>query len=108
MQMVSLGKIAVATPGTLIPLSATALKVSKILVCQIAGMTGKTYFGTSALVRSTFVGVIKQFAIPVAGAGVLECQLFEDDQSGNGLNLADYYIDADVATEGLLVSYWVE
>src|SRR4051812_46392317 len=108
MQCVSLGKVPVPTAGTPVALSATQVRCSKILISQIAGMTGKTYFGVSGLVKATFVGVIKQFAIPVVAAGFLENIMIEDSDGGDGLNLNDYYVDADVSNEGLLVTYWIE
>src|SRR5208282_5533197 len=55
-----LGRVNVATPGTLVPLSTnTSLRASKIYFQVIPGLTGKGYIGKSGLVRATLVNVIR-------------------------------------------------
>ncbi len=103
MTITPLGKIAVTTAGTPVRVTATATPCHAIIVSQIAASTGATHFGDSTLVASTLVGVIKTFLKPATGFGVAD-QMIITSPGGNLLNAADYYVDAAVNGEGLLVS----
>src|SRR5216684_4149193 len=103
-----LGRINVATPGTLVPLSAnTTLRASKIYFQVIPGLTGKGYIGKSGMVRATLANVIRVLW-PNASGGISDAFLIESQQDADVLNVSSYYIDMDVVGEGLLVSYWQE
>ena len=101
----SLGRVSVPTPGTCVPLATTYTKCARIRVSVVAGLTGKIYLGTRAVVGSTLVGVIKELW-PNSAGGVDDSYEISTGTDSNMLNLADYAIDAVVAGEGLIVSYW--
>ena len=101
----SLGRVSVPTPGTCVPLSTTQVRCARIRVSVVAGLTGKMYLGTRNVVGSTLVGVLKEFWPNNAGGVDDYCDIATGTDS-NLLNLADYAIDAVVAGEGLIVSYW--
>jgi hypothetical protein len=103
MTVLPLGKIAVTTAGTPVPVTATKTLCNQIVVSVLAANTGKTYFGTAALVKSTFVGVVVQFLIPPA-TGAAATFILRPEEGGNQLNAADFWVDADVNGEGLLVT----
>ena len=108
MTQTSLGRVNVGTPGTPVPLSADpAQRVSKLFFQVIPGLTGKAYIGKPGLNKSTLSGV-SRILWPNANGGFSD-QFFLESQDGmDSIPLADYAIDADVAGEGLLVSYWTE
>ena len=103
-----LGRINVATPGTPVPLSADpTLRASKIFFQVIPGLTGKGYIGKSGMVRATLAKVLRVLW-PNASGGFSDSVFLESNADSDVLNLSEYYIDMDVAGEGLLVSYWTE
>jgi hypothetical protein len=103
-----LGKVTVATPGTLVQLSTNNnLRASKIYFQVIPGLTGKGYIGKSGMVRSTLANVIRVLW-PNSGGGISDSFFLESQGDADLLNLSEYYIDMDVAGEGLLVTYWTE
>ena len=95
----------VATPGTAVHLATTPTPCYRIRVQVIAGLTGKMYLGTSAVNHTTLAGVIKELW-PNSGGGVDDEYEVWSDKQNNTLDLSDYWIDAAVAGEGLIVSYW--
>jgi hypothetical protein len=103
MIIIPLGKIAVPTPGTAVRVTATPTPCYGIIASPLPTNTGNTYFGVSTLVGSTSVGCIKAFLKP-ASSGIID-PLIVTGPDGNQMNAADYYVDAAVANEGLLVSY---
>jgi hypothetical protein len=108
MTVTTVGRVNVTTPGTLVPLSTDPTqRVSKIFAQVVPGLTGKGYLGTSNLVRTTLAGVIRIFWPNTAG-GFSENMLIESSDGTDSLNLSEYFVDMDVAGEGLLVSYWTE
>ena len=103
-----LGRVNVTTPGTLVPLSADpTLRATKIFFQVIPGLTGKGYIGKSGMVRATLAKVIRVLW-PNSGGGFSDSFFLESGADSDTLNLAEYYIDMDVAGEGLLVTYWAE
>jgi hypothetical protein len=103
-----LGRVNVATPGTLVQLSSdTTLRASKIFFQVIPGLTGKGYVGKSGMVRATLAKVIRVLW-PNSGGGFSDSFFLESQQDSDALNLSEYYVDMDVAGEGLLVTYWTE
>jgi hypothetical protein len=108
MTVTAMGRVNVATPGTLVPLSSnTNQRASKIFVQVVPGLTGKGYLGMAGMVRSTLAGVIRVLW-PNTSGGFSENFLIESSDGCDSLNLSQYYVDMDVANEGLLVSYWTE
>jgi hypothetical protein len=103
-----LGRINVPTPGTPVPLTADlTVAASKVFFQVIPGLTGKTYVGTPSLVKGSLAGVAR-ILWPNAGGGFSENFYIETQDGADSLRLADYAVDADVASEGLLVTYWQE
>jgi hypothetical protein len=102
------GRVNVATPGT--PVSLTTdptVTASKLFFQVIPGLTGKTYVGTTGMTKASFAGVARVLA-PNPSSGFSENFYIESQDGTNSIRLKDYVIDADVAGEGLLVSYWQE
>ncbi len=104
----SLGRVNVATPGTPVPLAANrSVTACKLFIQVIPGLTGKTYFGTAALDKGTLAGVTR-ILWPNSNGGFSETFLLESQDGTDSIRLRDYAIDADIAGEGLLVTYWTE
>ncbi len=102
MTMTTLGRVNVATPGTPVPLATDpSITASKLFVQAVPGLTGKTFLGALTMSKTTLAGVAR-----VLSAG--ETFFLESQDGTDGIRLKDYAIDADVAGEGLLVSYWTE
>jgi uncharacterized protein (UPF0254 family) len=99
---IPLGKIAVATAGTIVQVTSAPTFCHAIIVSQIAASTGVAHFGTSTLVASTLVGVVKTFLKP-STTGLADVLVLKSP-GGNLLNAADYWVDVAVNGEGLLVS----
>ena len=108
MTIKSKGRVNVAIPGTPVPLStdpnATACK---LFFQVIPGLTGKTYAGVPSMTKSTLDGVAR-ILWPNSAGGFSETFYIESQDGTDSIRLMDYAIDADVAGEGLLVTYWVE
>jgi hypothetical protein len=103
-----MGRVNVPTPGTPVPLSTnTQERVAKVFVQVIPGLTGKTYFGRTGMNKTTLAGV-SRILFPNASGGASETFFLESADAADSINLAEYAIDADIAGEGLLVSYWTE
>jgi hypothetical protein len=102
------GRVNVATPGTPVPLATDrSVVASKLFVQAIPGLTGKTYLGTPAMNKATLNGVAR-ILWPNSTSGFSENFEIESQDGENSIRLMDYAIDADVASEGLLVTYWTE
>jgi hypothetical protein len=108
MQMKTLGRVSVPTPGTPVPLTSdTKITASKLFFQVIPGLTGKTYVGVPAMTKATLAGVARVLW-PNSTGGFSETFAIEAQDGENSIRLSDYAIDADVAAEGLLVTYWTE
>ena len=101
----SLGRLSVPTPGTPVPLAIVSMPCCRIRVQVIAGLTGKLYFGTPAVNHTTLTGVIKELW-PNSAGGVDDSYEISTSDGADELDLKDYAIDAAVAGEGLIVSFW--
>lgn len=101
----SLGRVNVATPGTPVQLAATPIYCSRLRVSVVAGLTGKMYVGTAGCNHTTLVGAIKELW-PNSAGGVDDAYEVWSADGTDSLNLADYWIDAAIAGEGLIVAYW--
>jgi len=104
----SLCRVNVPVPGTPVPLTTNpTLTASKIFVQVVPGLTGKTYLGGPAMTKATLAGVTRVLWPNTAG-GFSENFFLEAQDGANSIRLAEYAVDADVAGEGLLVTYWTE
>lgn len=102
------GRVNVTTPGTPVPLTTDpTATAAKIFFQVIPGLTGKTYIGGPALNKSTLANVARVLW-PNATGGFSETFSLEAQDGRNSIRLAEYAVDADVAGEGLLVTYWTE
>jgi hypothetical protein len=103
-----MGRISVPTPGTPVPLSTNpTLTASKVFFQVIPGLTGKTYAGAPTMTKATLAGVARVLW-PNATGGFSENFYIESQDGENSIRLFEYAVDADVAGEGLLVTYWRE
>ena len=102
------GRTNVPTPGTPVPLTTDqTVTASKVFFQVIPGLTGKTYVGKPTMTKGTLAGVAR-ILWPNTSGGFSETFYIESQDGDNSIHLADYAIDADVAGEGLLVTYWQE
>ena len=106
MIFIAIGKIAVASPGTPVKVSATDIPCNRIQFAVDPSDTGKTYVGSAGMNATTKAGVARIFSAPSAGPqdGM---PVPPPPGGGNTHNLAHYYVDAEVAGNGPLVGYWV-
>lgn len=103
----SLGKISVPTPGTPVRLTTDVnLRVARLRFAVVVGETGRVFLGVAGMNKATGAGVIKEFWPTGAGGGIAD-ELVVESPNGDLLRPADYWIDANVAGEGLIVAYWV-
>ncbi len=108
MHLNAMGRVNVATPGTPVPLTTnTTLTASKLFFQVIPGLTGKTYIGTPSMTKGSLAGVTRVLW-PNASGGFSENFMLQSQDGANSIRLAEYAVDADVAGEGLLVTYWTE
>ena len=111
MQAISLGLIRVPTPGTPVQITTNrSLMVMQIMVRTVPGFTGKTYLGVAGMNRaaSAMPGVIRVLSEPAA-AGPQDGEILpaENGGQGNVICPADFWVDADVANEGVVVTCFV-
>ena len=106
------GKIAVPTPGTPVRLPACPLssdgRVSRIDWTAPTSMSGASVFvGMFAtMVKATGVGVLKELMKPVAAA-FSDMYSTPEMDAGNAINPLDFAVDAQTASDGPYVVYWV-
>jgi hypothetical protein len=111
MQAVSLGLITVLTPGTPVRVSTnTMLHVAMMMVRTMPGFTGRTYLGLAGMNKSAASkpGVIRILSEPPA-YGPQDGEVLPPNSQGQGnlLAPADFWVDADVANEGVLVTCFI-
>jgi hypothetical protein len=103
-----LGRFNVTTPGTPVPLTIDpTITACKVFFQVIPGLTGKTYVGVPSMAKGTLAGVARVLW-PNSAGGFSETFEVESQDGENSIRIAEYAIDADVAGEGLLVTYWTE
>jgi hypothetical protein len=102
------GRVNVTTPGTPVPLTTDpTVTASKLFFQVIPGLTGKIFIGTPSMVKTTQAGVTR-ILWPNSTGGFSETFALESQDGQNSIRLAEYAVDADVAGEGALVTYWTE
>ena len=107
MQAKSFGKIAVSTPGTPVRLTTdTTLRVARLRFAAVIGETGRVFLGVAGMNKANGTGVIKEFWPTGSGGGVADQIEFAAIDNRHLLIPADYYVDANNASEGLIASYW--
>jgi hypothetical protein len=105
----SLGKITVATPGTLVRATVNRPDPNKPLPCHgilfeaLPTNVGRVYVGRSGLVRATLVGTYA--ILPIPTANVFPTFSTALTLAPNGLAAQDFYIDADTAGDGVLACF---
>jgi hypothetical protein len=108
MTLTSLGRVNVASPGTPVPLSSDpTIRVSRVFFQAVPGLTGKCYVGTPQMSKSAFAQVVRVL-VPASGSAAADQFEMGTKDGTDGIYLNQYAIDADVAGEGLLISYWTE
>lgn len=104
MASVALGKITVAVAGTPVQVLATNKPCNAIYFEQISGQTGKIYImDRSTGNKTTLVGVLKVLLVPTST--FLPNWTVGLPSTQNGLNVANFWIDADTSNESALVTY---
>jgi hypothetical protein len=108
MQAVSLGLIRVPAPGSPVQVTTDgSLHATQLVVRTVPGFTGRTYVGLAGMDKMSKAGVIRVLSEP-AVFGMQDGEALPPSPSGaNILRVADYWVDADVANEGVLVTYFV-
>jgi hypothetical protein len=111
MQAISLGLIRVPSPGTPVPVSTDdSLRVMLMMVRTVPGFTGKTYLGLAGMDRNSAskTGVIRILSEPPA-FGPQDGEVLPAATGGHGnvIRAADYWVDADVAGEGVMVTCFI-
>jgi hypothetical protein len=103
-----LGTFRVAAPGTLVrvtsllPNPAEKFAVHGILIQACKANTGRVYIGGPVINRTTEDGVTATLAIPTANSIPSFSEALT--ASPNGINAADFYIDADQPDDGVKVT----
>ena len=109
-----LGKFTVTVPGTLVriytpPLPGQGLSIHAIQFQAAPTNQGIVYVGTAGLVRSTLANVFGLVARPSYDADgkpvALPAWAAAHTIAPNGLNLETFYIDADEASDAVIVTY---
>ena len=111
MQAISLGLIRVPTPGTPVRISSDAtLRVTLMLIRTVPGFGGKTYLGLAGMDKNSAekTGVIRILSEPPA-FGPQDGEVLPPATGGKGnvISVSDYWVDADVAGEGVTVTCFV-
>jgi|SRR5581483_10941940 len=103
-----IGKVSVTSPGTPVQVTSDlSIRCAKILFAVDTANTGKTYLGGAGMSKTTRAGVGRAFTQPPASGPQDGLLISERPGEGNSLRPADYWIDADNANDGLLVTYWI-
>jgi hypothetical protein len=111
MQAISLGLIRVPTPGTPVRISTDdTLRVMLMIVRTVPGFSGKTYLGLAGMDKNASAkpGVIRILSEPPS-FGPQDGEVVPPLNSGHGnvICVRDYWVDADVAGEGVMVTCFV-
>ena len=106
--ILSIGPMRVAVPGTPVRFTSTQANPTEKFSCHgvlaqaLPLNVGKVYVGMSTMNRVTLANVVAVLAIPTDNT--IPSFTVALTLSPNAINLADLYVDADIALEGALVS----
>ena len=101
-------KITVPVPGTpvRVTLNESAPEAARgcyaVLIQVLKSNTGAVYVGTSTMNKTALTGLFAQLAIPTVNQ--IPSFSVALTLSPGGVQLRDLYIDADVASEGVIVT----
>ena len=101
-------KITVAVPGTPERVTkgesnpAATQGCHGVLIQALPTNTGKIYIGTSAMSKAAFTGLFAMLAVP--NTNFIPSFSAALTLSPSAIQLRDLYIDADVATDGVIVT----
>ena len=104
MTVIAMGKIAPTTPGTPVLVTADSkILAGRVMFAVPTTNTGKVYLGQPGMNKATLAGVMRDFSPAQVGPqdGAV---LWTSDEF---FQMSEYAIDADVAGDGLLVTYWL-
>jgi hypothetical protein len=111
----ALGAVIVAVPGTLVRATKNRDTPSDRLGAQaisfqvLKSNVGVVYIGKASMVRATGVGVEFQLPAPSsATSGPFASASIGLPTAPAGLNAADFFVDADNANDGVLVTITVQ
>lgn len=108
MTLTALGRVNVPTSGTPVPVSLnTKARACRVLFQAVPGLTGKAYIGTPHMTVASMTGVVRVVA-PNSTGGIAEAYEIVAADGTDSIYLSQLAIDAQVAGEGLLISYWAE
>jgi hypothetical protein len=110
MQTISFGLIRVPTPGTPVQITTdSTIMATLLMVRTVPGFTGKTYLGLAGMNKASIgeSGVIRVLSEPSFGPQDGEVLPPGGRGQGNVLRVSDFWIDADVAGEGVLATCFV-
>lgn len=102
------GKVTVPTPGTPVRASAAYTDPAKHVACHgimfqtLPSNTGKIYIGRANMNKAAFTGLFAMLVAP--SASQLPNFSAAITQAPNALGVEEFYIDADVAGEGVIVT----
>lgn len=103
MKLTSLGKVAVATAGTITQVTTDAtILASYVRIELVPGNTGDIHVGLSTLVKATGVGVLAVLTKAQADRWVFELYA---PGGGNSIQLSQFYLDSGTNADGAYVSY---
>ncbi len=106
MTLNSLGRVNVPVPGTPVPLTTSTAATASILLLQtIPGLTSKIYVGKQGMNKTTMAGVCR-ILWPNPNGGISDQFVLSVADGTDEIHPSEYYIDSDVAGEGVLTSYW--
>ena len=109
MSVTPLGYVKVAAAGTPVQVTSGLAQPSNriagqtLMVQAIPGNSGKIFLGFANMVKATGVGVLA--VLPIPTLNILPSTQISLPMLPAGLNIADFYLDADVNGEGAIVSY---
>lgn len=105
-QFVALGKIPVPVAGTPVavpvPPSINPPSCHAVIIEALPGNTGKIYIGLVGLNKTTLAQVL--VVLPIPTVNLLPTFSIALTVAGNAINLGQFYVDADISGEGVLIS----
>lgn len=99
--------ITVATAGTIQAVSASGIETGLVRAIHFQGMvanTGRVNIGTSALVSSTGVGLIKSLGKDPGSANDIPHWMIESPSGANDIDPSIFRVDVTVSGEKVLVT----